>query len=191
MRFYAGFRCDPQGLTPCGVALQIYIFKIIMQSFWNKLPKPIICLAPLADVTDATFRYIIAKYSRYGGKFTRINAKQLGGPDIFFTEFTSADGLCNPDGKKALMINLKFSPKERPIVAQLFSANPEKMRLAAALVLKLGFDGLDINMGCPDRKIEKSGAGAALIKNPKLAREIIRSAIEGVRGRIPRSEEHT
>lgn len=124
----------------------------------------------MADVTDAAFRSIIAKY---------------GKPDIFFTEFTSADGLCNSKGRKALMINLKFSPKERPIVAQLFSANPEKMREAAKLVAKLGFDGLDINLGCPDRSIEKSGAGAALIKNPKLAREIIRSAIEGVKGKIP------
>ena len=128
------------------------------------------CLAPMADVTDAAFRSIIAKY---------------GKPDIFFTEFTSADGLCNLKGRKSLIINLKFTSKERPIVAQLFGANPEKMRVAAALVLKLGFDGLDINMGCPDRSIEKSGAGAALMKNPKLAREIIRSAIEGVRGRIP------
>jgi len=83
---------------------------------------------------------------------------------------------------KRLNRNLKFTPKERPIVAQLFSANPEKIRKASALVAKLGFDGIDINMGCPDRKIEKGGAGAALMKNPKLAREIIRAAIEGAKG---------
>lgn len=124
-------------------------------------------MAPLADVTDAAFRRIIAKY---------------GKPDVMWTEFTSADGLCNPKGRKALAVNLKFLPKERPIVAQLFSANPEKMREAAEFVAHLGFDGIDINMGCPDRKVEKGGAGAALIKNPKLAREIIRAAILGGKG---------
>lgn len=137
------------------------------ENFWQKLEKPIMALAPLADVTDAAFRRIIAKY---------------GKPDVMFTEFTSADGLCSPEGKKALMVNLKFTAKERPIVAQLFSANPEKMREAAKLVAKLGFDGLDINMGCPDRKVEKGGAGAALMKNQKLAREIIRAAIDGASG---------
>lgn len=124
----------------------------------------------MADVTDAAFRQIIAKY---------------GKPDIFWTEFTSADGLCDKKGRRALSVNLKFTPKERPIIAQLFSANPDKMRQAAKFVADLGFDGIDINMGCPDRKIEKSGAGAALMKKPKLAREIIRAAIEGVEGKIP------
>lgn len=136
------------------------------KNFWQKLKKPFFVLAPLADVTDSAFRAIIAKY---------------GKPDVMWTEFTSADGLCNPIGKKALMINLKFTPKERPIVAQIFSGNPEKIRLASALIAKLGFDGIDINMGCPDRKVEKSGGGASLIRNPKLAREIIRSAIDGVK----------
>ncbi len=132
--------------------------------FWEKLRRPIIALAPMANVTDAAFRRIIAKY---------------GKPDIFFTEFVSADGLVSA-GREKLLVDLLYSESERPIVAQLFSGNPEKMREAAALVKKLGFDGLDINMGCPDRSIERSGAGAALIKNPKLAREIIRAAQAGL-----------
>lgn len=130
---------------------------------WEKLKKPIMALAPMANVTDAAFRRIIAKY---------------GKPDIMFTEFVSADGLCSK-GRKNLLVDLMYSPNERPIVAQLFSGSPERMYEAAKLVKELGFDGLDINMGCPDRSIEKSGAGAALIKNPTVAREIIRAAKEG------------
>ena len=132
-------------------------------SFWEKLNKPIMALAPMANVTDAAFRRIIAKY---------------GKPDVMFTEFTSADGLMSK-GRENLLIDLMYSESERPIVAQLFAGNPEKMFEAAKLVKKLGFDGLDINMGCPDRSIEKSGAGAALIKNPALARALIRAAREG------------
>jgi nifR3 family TIM-barrel protein len=147
-----------------------------MRNFWQKLPKPFFCLAPMSDVTDAAFRRIIAKYGKPARKGWR------GGPDVMWTEFTSADGLCSPKGRKPLLVNLKFTQKERPIVAQLFGADPEKVRRAAALVARLGFDGIDINMGCPDRKVEKSGAGAVLIKNPKLAREVIKAAIEGGKG---------
>ncbi len=131
--------------------------------FWKKLKKPFFVLAPMADVTDASFRRIIAKE---------------GKPDVLWTEFVSADGLCSP-GRKVLLKDLDFTRKERPIVAQLFSANTDKMREAATLVQKLGFDGIDINMGCPDRTIEKQGAGAAMMRNPALARQIIRAAKEG------------
>lgn len=135
-----------------------------MKSFWDKLPKPFFCLAPMADVTDAAFRRIIAKY----GKF-----------DVMWTEFVSADGLCHPKGREKLLVDLIYSEGERPIVAQLFTAHSEKMVKAARLIQELGFDGLDINMGCPDRAVEKQGAGAALMKNPKLAQEIIQAAQHG------------
>ena len=85
-------------------------------------------------------------------------------------------------GKDKLLIDLKYSKKEHPIVAQLFGSHPENMRKAAEIVADLGYDGIDINMGCPDRAIEKQGAGAAHIKKPKLAREIIRAAIDGANG---------
>jgi nifR3 family TIM-barrel protein len=134
-----------------------------MLSFWKKLNKPFFALAPLADVTDAAFRQIIAKY---------------GKPDVMWTEFVSADGLASA-GKKKLLIDLKYTEAERPIVAQIFTAKPEKIHEAAKLVAELGFNGLDINMGCPDRGVEKQGAGAALIKNPKLAKEIIKAARDG------------
>lgn len=121
-------------------------------------------LAPMADVTDAAFRQIINKY---------------GKPDIFYTEFVSADGLCNEIGRKKLMRELYFTPSEQPIIAQLFSSKPEKMEQAAKLCAELGFAGIDINMGCPDKTIEKQGCGSAMIKNPKLAQEIIAAAKRG------------
>ncbi len=134
-------------------------------NFWKELKRPFFVLAPMADVTDAAFRQIIAKY---------------GKPDVMWTEFVSADGLMHSEGRKHLLTDLSYTEKERPIVAQLFTSNPEKMREAAKLVAKLGFDGLDINMGCPDRTIEKQGAGAALIKTPKIARAVIAAAKEGI-----------
>lgn len=140
------------------------------QNFWQKLKRPFFCLAPMADVTDPAFRRVIAKY---------------GKPDILWTEFVSADALCHPEGKKKVLPILKFSKREKPIVAQLFTNHSDKLEEAAKLIVKLGFDGLDLNFGCPDKSIEKSGAGAVLIKNPKLARELIKAAKRGVAGRIP------
>lgn len=118
----------------------------------------------MADVTDAAFRHIIAKY---------------GKPDVLWTEFVACDGLCSDKGRPRLLIDLKFDKSERPIVAQLFGSRPDHMEECARLIKKLGFDGLDINMGCPDKTIEKQGAGAALIKNPKLAAELIAAAKRG------------
>lgn len=147
-------------------------------NFWADLPKPIIAIAPMADVTDAPFRRLIAKYSKH----KRADGS-LGGADVTWTEFVAADGLvrATPEGKKKLMADLIYSEAERPIVAQLFSSNPEHMEQSARLCLELGFDGVDINMGCPDRSIEKQGCGAAMIKNPAVAVEIIRAAKRGAR----------
>ena len=150
-------------------------------SFWNKLPKPIVVLAPLANVTDASFRRVIAKYSAH----VRKNGS-VGGPDVFWTEFVSADGLmrATPEGKEKLMADLMYTEAERPIVAQLFSSHPEYMEKAAALCRELGFDGIDINMGCPDKTIEKQGCGSAMIKRPEEAKEIIRATKRGA-GTLP------
>lgn len=136
-------------------------------TFWHNLAKPILALAPMADVTDAPFRHIIARYSKPAAPF------------VFFTEFTSADGLMHPTGHEKLLRELHFTSAEKPIVAQLFSARPDKMYEAAKFVATLGFDGIDINMGCPDKNIEKQGCGAGLIKNPTLAQELIQAAQEG------------
>jgi nifR3 family TIM-barrel protein len=132
--------------------------------FWEKLEKPFFVLAPMANVTDAVFRRVIAKY---------------GKPDVTWTEFVSADGLCHPVGRQALLRDLSFTEGERPIVAQLFTAHPEKMFEAAKLVAELGFDGIDINMGCPDKNVMKQGAGAACMKDPEVAKKLIIAAREG------------
>jgi nifR3 family TIM-barrel protein len=141
-------------------------------NFWRELKRPFFILAPMADVTDAAFRRIIAKY---------------GKPDVTYTEFVSADGICLADkeGREKLIKDLLYSEEERPIVAQFFTSKPELMKKAAALAVEMNFDGVDINMGCPDRSIEKQGAGAALIKNQSLAVELIEAAKEGVGGKIP------
>ena len=141
-----------------------------MNNFWEKLEKPFFVLAPMADVTDAAFRRVIAKY---------------GKPAVMWTEFVSCDGLCHPEGREALRIDLTYTEAERPIVAQLFTAHPEKMREAAKYILELGFNGLDINMGCPEKNVVKQGAGASLMQNPELAKELIFAAKEGVGNAIP------
>jgi nifR3 family TIM-barrel protein len=137
-----------------------------MLGFWEQLKKPIFVLAPMADVTDSAFRRIIAKY---------------GKPHVMWTEFVSADGLAlAPElGRQKLLKSLEYSLLEKPIVAQFFTSIPAHMREAARLALDLGFDGVDINMGCPDKSVEKQGAGASLMKNITLARDLVRAAKEG------------
>ena len=136
--------------------------------FWKKLKKPFFVMAPMADVTDVAFRALVAKH---------------GAPHVFWTEFVSADGLYHtreiqklPDSENPLMRDLLKGEGQRPIVAQIFSSNPEMIAYATKLIAELGFDGVDLNMGCPDRSIEKQGCGAAMIKTPEVARAIIRAA---------------
>ncbi len=141
-----------------------------MHNFWESLPTPFFVQAPMEDVTDAAFRRLISTYSQ-----------RASAPYVSFTEFTSADGLVlAPErGQTSLRKKLVYSDIERPIVAQLFSAYPDRMERASAIVASMGFDGIDINMGCPDKAVEKSGCGSAMIKNPILATEIIRAAKRG------------
>lgn len=134
--------------------------------FWRELARPLFVLAPMAGVTDAAFRRIIAQY---------------GKPDVMWTEFVSADGLISP-GRRSLLPDLWFDENERPVVAQLHSGKPDKMRQAAGLAAELGFDGIDINMGCPSDDVEKHCSGAALMQQPQLAREIIAAAQAGAGG---------
>ena len=157
--------------------------KKVNLGFWKDVKKPAIVLAPMAEVTDVAFRQILAKY---------------GKPDVTWTEFVSCDGLVKAPQEflqraESREQRKRFSPQEiiwrdllyfeneRPIVAQVFSANPKMMEQGAFLVTRAGFDGIDINMGCPDRSIQKQGAGAALIKDPDLAVKIIKAAKKGIK----------
>lgn len=137
-----------------------------MDNFWQKISKNgvFFCLAPMSDVTDCAFRKMLVRF---------------GKPDVLWTEFISADGLCNKLARKNLSHILEYSNNEHPIVVQVFGANPENMKKACQYLGGLGFDGIDINMGCPDKSVVSQGAGAALIRTPDLAREIIRATKEG------------
>lgn len=134
------------------------------QNFWTKLKKPIFVLAPMANVTDAAFRRIINTY---------------GKPDVFWTEFVSVEGLLSR-GRDKLLPDLWFTPEERPIVAQIFGGKPEQFYEIAPLLVKLGFDGVDINTGCPHDGVVKSGGGSCLIADPKRAQEVIRALKKGL-----------
>ncbi len=136
--------------------------------FWNNLPRPVMVLAPISGYTDAAFRSIIAKY---------------GKPDVMYTEFVPAEGLCSR-GRDNLLPILWKTDAERPLVAQLYGGNPDHYQPAAEYIASLGFDGIDINMGCPARAVEKRLGGSALIKDPARARLIIAAAKAGA-GQLP------
>ena len=132
-------------------------------NFWTKIQTPIIGLSPMDGVTDAAFRWITAKH---------------GKPDVILTEFVNIQSaLYSP---QTLLKDLTYSEIERPIVAQIYGKTPELFYLVAHIVCELGFDGLDINMGCPARKVAATGCGAALIRTPAVAREIVRAARRGI-----------
>ena len=133
-------------------------------SFWDNLQKPIIGLAPMDGVTDAPCRTMHGLYGR---------------PDVVITEFTNVEGLWR--GSDRIFRDFLYTPAERPVVAQIFGCRPEYFYRAAHVVCELGFDGLDINMGCPAKTVANKGGGAALICMPETAREIIRAAQQGVK----------
>jgi nifR3 family TIM-barrel protein len=138
------------------------------RGFWDKLNKPIFVLAPMANVTDAAFRKIIARY---------------GKPDVMWTEFVSVDGLLSP-GKNKLLVDLKFEEGQRPIVAQIFGSKPENFEKVAKMLVEMGFDGIDINMGCPVKKVLNQSSCSDLIRHPKRAQEIVAATKAGA-GLLP------
>ena len=136
--------------------------------FWQQLTRPFAVQAPMSGYTDAAFRATIAKY---------------GKPDVMYTEFVPSDGLCSA-GQCNLLHNFVKCEAERPVVAQIYGGNPDNFREAARFVVSLGFDGIDINMGCPAKAIEKRRGGSDLIRDPARAREIILATMDGA-GELP------
>lgn len=127
------------------------------------LPQPIVALAPMDGVTDSPFRFIAKKY---------------GNPDLIFTEFTNVMGMCIAGDK--IMHTFHYDESQRPIVGQIYGNDPEYFYHAAKIICALGFDAVDINMGCPAKNVAASGSGAGLIKTPELAKEIVFSVKRGV-----------
>ncbi len=136
---------------------------LLTLSFWSEIPKPVIGLSPMDGITDASFRYITAKH---------------GGADVTITEFVSVETAFH--APQSLIKDLTYSELERPIVAQVYGHTPEMFYKVAHIVCELGFDGLDINMGCPAKKVAAKGSGAALIRTPELAQSIIRNVAQGI-----------
>lgn len=138
-------------------------------NIWGQLKKPIFVLAPMDDVTDTVFRRVVASTAR---------------PDVFFTEFANADGLQSA-GREAVLQKLKFTEVEKPLIAQLWGMKPENYAKTTAELVKMGFSGVDLNMGCPVKNVVKMGACSALINNHELAGSLIRATQEGADGKIP------
>lgn len=130
-------------------------------NFWEKLKKPILALAPMAGVTDSAFRQICKYY----------------GTDVVYTEMVSADGLYY-DSKKTLGL-LKFKKSEQPVVIQLFGKDPKTFTKAANICEDYGFAGIDINFGCPAKKVVAHGGGVTLMRDLKKCREIIEAVLAG------------
>lgn len=134
-----------------------------MKFTWQNLQKPFFALAPMDGATDTVFRQIVASCGR---------------PDVFFTEFTNVEGIASR-GNKEVEKRFKYEKKEKPVIAQIWGLTPEKFYLSAKRVQELGFDGVDINMGCPIRAVIARGACSGLIANEKLAKEIIDATRQG------------
>ena len=142
-----------------------------MQNVWQKLKKPILALAPMEDVTDFVFRRIV---------------HATAPADIYFTEFTSADGFCSPGREHvAKRLRTEWSDEPRPLIAQIWGTKPENHETMARELVAMGFDGIDINMGCPVKDIVKAGCGAALIDDHERAAAIIAATKRGADGKIP------
>ena len=140
----------------------------MQNNIWVTLPRPFFVLAPMEDVTDTVYRQIVARCGR---------------PNLFFTEFTNVDGILSIATEKVSQ-RLRFLPIEKPLIAQIWGNNPESFRKVAQLLSQKNFDGIDINMGCPDSGVVKKKAGGGLIKDPVLAAEIIIATKEGA-GELP------
>lgn len=131
------------------------------ENFWEALPRPFFILAPMEDVTDVVFRHVVSAAAR---------------PDVFFTEFANTESYCHPKGRDSLRGRLTFTEDEQPIVAHIWGDKAEHFKTMSIDMAKRGFQGIDINMGCPVQNVAANGKGAGLIRRPDVATDIIEAA---------------
>ena len=130
---------------------------------WKTIKKPILCLSPMADYTDSPFSLICRKM----------------GADVIYREMVSAEAVVRGNEKTLKMA--EFEERERPVILQIFGRKPEIMaRAARILEEKYVPDGIDINMGCPAKKIISDFNGASLMKEPELAVKIVEAVKSAV-----------
>ncbi len=135
-----------------------------MSFSWDSIPRPIVALAPMAGITDASFRQLI---------------KKVDPSALLYTEFLSSDAITY--GAKKTLKMLEFDADlEKPLIVQIFGADPKKFLEACKIIEQMGADGIDINMGCPAAKIVSSCYGSALIRRPDLAAEVVNAAVRAV-----------
>lgn len=132
-----------------------------LNNIWDILPKPFLILAPMEGVTDIIFRQVVAK---------------AGKPDLFFTEFTNVSSYASEKGRHNALERLEITDSDKPIIAQIWGKNPEHFSETAKILESLGFSGIDLNFGCPDKHVNKTGGGSAMIKTPELAIECFKNA---------------
>lgn len=130
----------------------------------NGQKLPFFSLAPMEAVTDVVFRHVVSKAAR---------------PDVYYTEFTNSSSFASPKGIHSTRGRLTFTPDEQPIIAQIWGSRPADIKFMCEKLPELRYQAIDINMGCPDKAVIKSGGGSDLIRNPDLAKEIIESAKAG------------
>lgn len=130
-------------------------------NIWQDLPQPFLVLAPMEGVTDFLFRQVVARAGR---------------PDLFFTEFTNVSSYASEKGRHNALERLRIAPTDPPIIAQIWGKNPIHFAETCQALASLGFSGVDLNFGCPDKHVNKAGGGAAMIKTPELAIECLKNA---------------
>ncbi len=123
-------------------------------NIWQELEKPFLILAPMEGVTDLAFRQVVAKAGR---------------PDLFYTEFTNVSSYASEKGRHNALERLTITEADKPIIAQIWGKNPDHFSELSHALESLGFAGVDLNFGCPDKHVNKAGGGAAMIKAPELA----------------------
>ena len=142
-----------------------------MNSYIDNLPTPFSVLAPMYEVTDTVFRQMVADCAR---------------PDLFVTEFVNVDAMQSP-GRASAAWRFTYQPSEQPILAQIWGSRPVNFEATARELVAMGYVGVDINMGCPDKSVVKNVCGGGLIREPEKATEIIRATKAGLDGKVPLS----